>query len=347
MGNGMARTGRLTWLQAMRFAAALLVVLHHAISLFKPLPFNFGLYGVLLFFTISGYVITGLLTIDPLKYVSHRTLRIYPAYLGSMVLAALVLGVTHVVPLADMTLARSMTLLPLGGPLSEWSRVPYWTLLYEIVFYAVVFVFICIGPRFFNLFLVFWAAIIVARNLVFHDYQPMSADLLTIFTSHLNICFITGAALARMHHARTTWPAALIVVIAFAPENWVGKESAYLGVLFAALIHVSVLAERYVEAPKPLIWLGDRSYGLYLAHNPGFAFLLTFPFALLPLWAALTALTIGSLLIGVAYGHLEFTFYGWGKRKLDAALARRLVLASGRDGGVAASPVRVNVDVTK
>lgn len=345
MGNGMASIGRLTWLQAMRFAAALLVVLHHTISLFRPLPFDFGLYGVLLFFTISGYVITGLLHIDPLKYLSHRILRIYPPYIGSMVLAALVLGAVHVVPLTDMTVDRSLTLLPLGGPISAWSRVPYWTLLYEIVFYAVVFLFVCVGSRFFNLFLVFWAALIVARNLLFPGYQPMSAEPLTIFTSHLSICFIAGAALATMHRTGATWPAALILVVVIAPQNWVGKESAYLGVLFAAFIHICVLMERHAEAPRLLTWLGDRSYGLYLAHNPGLAFLLTFPFALLPLREALILLAVGSLLIGLAYGHLEFTFYGWGKRKLDGVLARRYSPARASD--VALSPVPANVDVNK
>jgi exopolysaccharide production protein ExoZ len=326
MGNGMARTGRLTWLQAMRFAAALLVVLHHAISLFRPLPFNFGLYGVLLFFTISGYVMAGLLHSDPLKYVSHRTLRIYPAYLGSMVLAALVLGVTHVVPLADMTLARSMTLLPLGGPLSVWSRVPYWTLLYEIVFYGVIFMFVLIGPRFFNVFLVLWAALIVARNFVspVTMAQWQTANPWTIFTSHLSICFVMGSALARLHRTGTTWPAALILVAAFAPENWSGEESACLGVLFVSLIHASILLEKYFKAPKMLTWLGDRSYGIYLAHNPGLAFLLTFPIGEFPIFVFLSILSIGSLLIGIAYGRVEFAFYTWATRRLDGVMTNLL-----------------------
>jgi len=313
---------RLTWLQAMRFGAALLVVLHHSISMFHPLPFNFGNVGILLFFTISGYVITGLLQSDPRKYLSHRLLRIYPAYIGSILLAALVLGAMQVVPLADMTFDRSMSLLPVGGPISVWSRVPYWTLLYEIVFYAVVFVFICIGPRFFNLFLVGWAALIVARNLFFPGYQPMSAQLPIILTSHLSICFITGAALARLHRGAMNWPAVLSLAAVLAAATRIGNDSIYLGVLFAGLIHVSVLLERRIAAPRALTWLGDRSYGLYLLHNPAIALLLALPIGGLPLWALLTVLAAGSLLAGLAYGHLEFSFYVWGKRKLDGRWAK-------------------------
>jgi exopolysaccharide production protein ExoZ len=341
MENGAIPIGRLTWLQAMRFAAALLVVLHHSMALFMQLPFNMGLYGVLLFFTISGYVITGLLNTDPRKYLAHRFLRIYPAFFGSVVLAALLLGAMHVVPIAEMRhLKWSMTLLPVGGPLSLWTRIPYWTLLYEIVFYAVVFVFICVGSRFFNLFLVLWAVLIVARNIALPGYQPMSAHLITILTSHLTMCFIMGAALARLHHTGASWPGALVLVAAFTPEIWVGKDVACLGVLFTALIHATILLERHMAAPKALTWLGDRSYGTYLMHNPGLTFALAFPIGNFPIWAVIVIISAAGLLIGIAYGHIEFSFYLWAKRKFDRRWADRQRVQPTVE---AASPSRVAI----
>jgi peptidoglycan/LPS O-acetylase OafA/YrhL len=322
MSSGIVGAGRLTWLQALRFIAALLVLLQHSLSIFIPMSFDIGLSGVLLFFTISGYVVTGLLESDPVRYAVHRFLRIYPAYVVSIILAAIVLGTMHVVPFSQMDFPRSMTLLPLWGPLSVWSRVPYWTLLYEMVFYGVIFVFVCIGPRFFNLFLVLWAGLIVLRNFEapISMMQWQNTSPWVIFTSHLSMCFIIGAALQRLHRTGATWPAALVLVAAFAPEAWFGKESACLGVLFAATIHLSVLLEKHVKAPKALTWLGDRSYGLYLAHNPGLAFMLTFPINLLPKWLFLTVLSAGGFVIGVAYGHVEFSFYKWVTRGIDHIL---------------------------
>jgi exopolysaccharide production protein ExoZ len=328
----MVISRRLTWIQAMRFVAALLVVMHHTTSLFWLLSFDMGHYGVLLFFTISGYVITGLLHTDYRKYIAHRILRIYPAYVGSFVIAALILGAFQVVPFKEMHhLKWSMSLLPLGGEISQWSRVPYWTLLYEIVFYAVIYLFIVVGPKYFNLFLVLWAALIVARNLVapVTEYQFQTANLWTIFTSHLSLCFVIGAALERLHRTGATWPLATILVAAFLPETGYARETAGFGVLFAALIHMSVLLEQHIKAPTALIWLGDRSYGLYLLHNPGIAFLLVIPiFGIMPLWANVTLLTIGSALIGIAYGHLEFSFYVWSRRKVDDRLKRRFLATS-------------------
>lgn len=52
---------RLAWLDALRGLAAVAVLLEHLLSWFmpalRPYWFNLGMYGVLVFFLVSGYII--------------------------------------------------------------------------------------------------------------------------------------------------------------------------------------------------------------------------------------------------------------------------------------------------
>ncbi|MFI1988710.1 acyltransferase family protein [Actinoplanes sp. NPDC020271] len=141
---------RLAWLDALRGFAAAVVALFHLmptvlgterhLAIYRH--FDFGRYGVLLFFLVSGYVI-------PMSLERHgslrrfwvgRVFRIYPAYLlatatGLLLVAAgwqrgpagdpvtVVLG--HVTMLQD--------LLGLSGVVR-----PFWTLTYEMTFYLIV-----------------------------------------------------------------------------------------------------------------------------------------------------------------------------------------------------------------
>ncbi|GIE87791.1 acyltransferase family protein [Actinoplanes regularis] len=144
---------RLTWLDALRGYAAVVVALFHlsptVIGRERHLAmhehFDFGRYGVLLFFVVSGYVI-------PMSLERHgslrrfwvgRLFRIYPAYLlaggVSLILVfagwqrleptfykdtvATVLG--HVTMLSDLLGMRTLTR-------------PMWTLSYEMIFYLIV-----------------------------------------------------------------------------------------------------------------------------------------------------------------------------------------------------------------
>ena len=146
---GRTTTRRLGWLDAVRGYAALVVVLfhlspsllgserHHAIFAI----IDFGKYGVLLFFLVSGYVI-------PMSLEKHgslrrfwigRLFRIYPAYLFAIVFLILCSAALPVAMRAETVSSvlghASMLSDPLG--LRGAVRV-FWTLSYEMVFYLVV-----------------------------------------------------------------------------------------------------------------------------------------------------------------------------------------------------------------
>jgi peptidoglycan/LPS O-acetylase OafA/YrhL len=144
---------RLGWLDALRGFAALTVVLFHLspfvlgselhLRIFRHI--DFGKYGVLLFFLVSGYVI-------PMSLERHgslrrfwvgRLFRIYPAYLATIAVVLLLVaaGLAHLpgsvrAHPAAAVLAHATMLSDLLG-VRGVVRV-FWTLAYEMVFYLVV-----------------------------------------------------------------------------------------------------------------------------------------------------------------------------------------------------------------
>jgi peptidoglycan/LPS O-acetylase OafA/YrhL len=146
-------TTRLGWLDALRGFAALTVVLFHLspfvlgsglhLRIFRHI--DFGKYGVLLFFLVSGYVI-------PMSLERHgslrrfwvgRLLRIYPAYLATVAIV-LILALAGLITLPASVRAHPATaVLAHASMLSDLLGVRgvvrvFWTLAYEMVFYLVV-----------------------------------------------------------------------------------------------------------------------------------------------------------------------------------------------------------------
>ncbi|GAA1257289.1 acyltransferase [Sphaerisporangium rubeum] len=147
------RTGRQSWLDALRGVAALIVVFEHSLDALLPeirntvSPwFNFGQYGVLVFFLVSGYVIPVSLERrgDVRGFWVNRVFRLYPLWLVTAVLGtvfALAEVYTRLPPDAGeqpvtSALAHVTMLQDLLGVDSVVNV--FWTLSYEMVFYLLV-----------------------------------------------------------------------------------------------------------------------------------------------------------------------------------------------------------------
>ncbi len=144
---------RILWLDSVRGIAALCVVYHHVIAgltigplTFPGRPFfgllNVGRFGVIVFFAISGYIITQTLSADAYnratvaRFVTNRVFRLYPAYWLSLALACMLASF----PMAHILLNVTMLQRFFG---QRDVIAPYWTLQIEIVFYvlcALIFV---------------------------------------------------------------------------------------------------------------------------------------------------------------------------------------------------------------
>lgn len=147
-------------LQVFRGFAALAVVAHHAAlsteAFVGALPawvapfFGAGLLGVDFFFVLSGFIIMYAHMEDertPAKvkrYVFKRLTRIYPAYLpvgiGLILLYAAMPGFSAAGGEREYSLASSLLLIPADGPPALSVA---WTLVHELMFYAVFLLFSC------------------------------------------------------------------------------------------------------------------------------------------------------------------------------------------------------------
>ncbi|WP_245642649.1 acyltransferase family protein [Nonomuraea candida] len=141
-----APAARLAWLDALRGIGALAVVAEHLLPWFvpglRPYWFSLGVYGILVFFLVSGYIIPASLERhgDVRAFWISRFFRLYPLYLA---IIALVLGLAWWVPVREAVprdgsaVAAHATMLldvvSVGGVADTM-----WTLSYEMVFYLVV-----------------------------------------------------------------------------------------------------------------------------------------------------------------------------------------------------------------
>jgi peptidoglycan/LPS O-acetylase OafA/YrhL len=142
-----ASTGtRLAWLDALRGVGALAVVAEHMLPWLmpslRPYWFNPGMYGVLVFFLVSGYIIPASLEQrgDVRTFWISRFFRLYPLYLtviGMVLVAALWLPVRPEVPRDLSGVAAHATMLLDVVHIGAIAD-PMWTLSYEMVFYLMV-----------------------------------------------------------------------------------------------------------------------------------------------------------------------------------------------------------------
>lgn len=198
---------RLRVLDLLRFGAALAVVLFHLVETsawgtrfaFPALSgvTMFGVYGVRLFFVISGFVI--LMSAwghSPGRFVISRIARLYPAYWASVILLgglAVAGFITDHRPSLTELLAN-LTMMQHGLRIRDLEIV-YWTLWHELVFYVLIACFAAIGITYRRClaFLGGWVFLLVVAERA--DVDVLQAVLLPFSAPF----FIAGMALYLVH----------------------------------------------------------------------------------------------------------------------------------------------------
>ncbi|ADG87356.1 acyltransferase [Thermobispora bispora] len=141
-----ATAQRLAWLDALRGIGAMAVVAEHMLPwlmpALRPYWFNLGMYGVLVFFLVSGYIIPASLERkgDVSTFWISRIFRLYPLYLlviGLVLVMGIWVPVRPHVPRDVTAVAAHLTML---SDVHHMAAVadPMWTLSYEMVFYLLV-----------------------------------------------------------------------------------------------------------------------------------------------------------------------------------------------------------------
>jgi peptidoglycan/LPS O-acetylase OafA/YrhL len=294
---------RLHQLDGLRAIAVSVVVLHHigAARLAASLQARGHSFwanaiagssasGVELFFVLSGIVLLRayLRQGRPLKvgvYARRRVQRLWPPFLAAWLIAGVVtwLGAAYPTPwtrtadLAHFDFASWFAQLGIVYVGKNAFNPAWWSLTVELLFYALVplFVFALVRwqPTRAQLTRVWFACLFLAvgAQLVPSRVLPDLAWPAQRFAVHLS-CFATGVLIAACD-LPVTWAKRLasvggvyVIIACRWPQlnPHVGWGLVYFALVLTALDSES-RAARWLSA-WPMVWLGERSYSLFLVH---------------------------------------------------------------------------------
>jgi exopolysaccharide production protein ExoZ len=276
-----------TGIQALRFLAAILVVMTHA-TLYTTdrLDPGFGIWspgaaGVDIFFVISGFVMVvssrRLMTQTGggLVFAKRRLIRIVPLYwLVTTLKLAAMLAVPAAVLHAKLSFYQVVTsYLFFPARNAEGDLAPLlgvgWTLNYEMFFYMVFTLALLLRWDIYG-FIGVVLGLCALGSLIPH----IESDALAFYCNSIVLEFFGGMLLARV---AATWRfpwwacvAAFAVGLALLLAQSGGPFPRFIGVGLPALLVVSglVFGERWLAGRIPifLLNLGAASYALYLFH---------------------------------------------------------------------------------
>jgi exopolysaccharide production protein ExoZ len=278
--------GTILSLQALRFVAALCVVVFHShVALLTRFPghqpdqvdhaFNVGASGVHIFFVISGFVMvyTTLRSgLTPWSFLLRRLIRIYPIYwvmVAAYLVAHVLLGTPYTISAADA--AGAAVLLP---GYSSLVIGPGWTLSFEMYFYLCFAVTLFAGLRrgIIVLSIFYFVSVLIRFS------GPPHSAFGQLATDSLLLEFMTGAwlgyAYARGFRLGVTTGSALVVLalLLFVAGFWFDYNRVPSVVSWGVPSFLFVAGALGLEPKmnsgigKHMAKLGDSSYLLYLAH---------------------------------------------------------------------------------
>lgn len=155
-------------------------------------PWNFGRWGVWLFFVISGFVILpSVIRYSPREFALRRLLRLYPLFLAFSLVFICANALTNAYPALNDWRSIAPALLMINLLTHTEQLTPNaWSLSYEVVFYTLCCLIVHTGIRTGNKSLTLALA---AISLMFLWRYPAMA-------------FFLGGIAARLLHERQVWP---------------------------------------------------------------------------------------------------------------------------------------------
>ncbi len=298
----IGKKGVIATLQAGRAIAALLVVLYHnGGSIFAldkywgndPLGglFEFGSSGVMFFFVLSGFIILHVHWNDLgvkeklIPYFKKRFVRIYPIYWIALVPLT---AVYFIVPSFGkgherdfLTILSSALLVHMDSGYTIIGVA--WTLYHEILFYL-VFALLIFNKRAGMFATTVWFAATIVLLPIAPAFSPREFNFspLAFYFSPLHLLFAMGMGLCWIvRHDKIPAPKVLAVLgsLAFFAVGLDEDYSHVLGANARALAYglscaialagfIELERQKRISIPKTLVFMGDASYSIYLAHFP-------------------------------------------------------------------------------
>ena len=292
----IGKTPRILNLDLLRLISALMVLLFHygfrmqisgegggiGFPELAPLAMWFDT-GLLIFFAISGYVITmSAEGRSAYEFAVGRVARLWPTFIVCATITAIVLSVWPVPSLQPPTLEQWMAHAiilsrALGQPFLDGA---YWTIAYEIIFYGWVFLLIATGlfDRGWRIFILLWLTISacneiaigsgVLQKLLITEYSGYFAFGLVLYNtqrhrSAVNLCVLGAAAIWAMF---TPFLIESNFIETYGLSRYV-IGLALIGPAALAVMTIAALSPTLRMAPGLAMGLGGLTYPLYLLHQ--------------------------------------------------------------------------------
>ncbi|HTQ06298.1 MAG TPA: acyltransferase [Polyangiaceae bacterium] len=360
-----AEVERLGWLDVVRAiavtATALMHLLEESSETARRVGNEFvspGIYGIVLFFLVSGFVIP--LTLERRgslgAFAVARFFRLYPLYWFSLLLVMLLAGLKLAELSPDFATGLPQSFWWNATMAQSWVGQPdavglYWTLGFELGFYVVSAVLFqvrllrrtdwivgaCIAY-----FLVRAVIMPAVQRVPFYDPGQVWAATFAIGTlwyraysgaiSQRRAGVLTGlfAATIAAHYLTIFWflhvPTHPDGVL---PASWIMPYASFAAAGLAYATFVLLLRTRLGEGSRVLTWLGRVSYSVYLMHGV----ILKIPLPLSPVSAFAARLLVVLPVSALTYRFIEAPPIAWGR-----ALTRRLGF-SRRESRVSIAPM--------
>ena len=235
----------------------------------------YGYLGVDLFFMISGYVIFfSARGRSAREFAISRLVRILPAFWGAVIITTCVAQFIGT-PETSVTLKQALANLTLYPNIFHQKFVDgvYWTLIYEVQFYALVGALLCTPlRRHLNVIALGWPFAIALTRLADHSNLP--------YLSTVHSFFAAGAVFAVLKTEKGTFAyvslaLALALCITDAMGNVADPGSPYMrsplimaAIIVAMFVFFGIADTRWGLAQRipGAEWAGRMTYPIYLVH---------------------------------------------------------------------------------
>lgn len=277
---GPPRADRVQALDGLRGLACLAVLGFHYLNrgpgLFPEIgPIRswafWGLYGVDLFFVISGFVIFMTIQHSSLRrFVISRAIRLYPLYWVCVVLTFAVVTMAGL-PGREVSVGEAVVNLTM---LQEFFRVPhvdgaYWTLTVEVSFYFCAALLLAVGAvsgRRVDFALAAWLTIALGVQLYNAVTNSHAADILMRMFGWAPL-FIIGIVLYGVWAGDRRAFRLVLIPISVAILGLRDPRDSVAAAVIVALVCFALWGPRVGLESRPLRWLGTISFALYLIHQ--------------------------------------------------------------------------------
>ncbi len=300
-----------------------------------------GVYGVVTFFVISGYLMADLVTrYASVTFLVHRLIRIYPIYWLCVVLAAVYyVALWHLslpdaghVPVIHHMLAREgilpdtlrLLLVPFRFP--DFPLGVEWTLLYETSFYMLIFaVSLARMQRWLLPLSVSWLGVIVCATLLNPASQAgyTQPTISSLLLFQINAGFIFGIVANACMTKRVRLPSGYLGVAMLLCSELVSGRwqmlsiSLSLGLIVLGLLQWESALKGTFHPWRSGVLLGNWSYALYLIHVPVILGVMKLAGSDLSPYALFSAAIGTSLVAAALVGSFDVWLYAMLKRWAD------------------------------